>query len=118
MSECLIWTGATKDNGYGVRSVGGVQWYVHCLPWTEVNGRIPNGLMVLHSCDNRACYALDHLRVGTAKETAAVMLARDRHPQHMRPRERCRKGHQDWRTSGKNRKCRTCEREWKESVAC
>lgn len=32
--------------------------------WEAVNGPIPEGLLVLHKCDNPPCYRLDHLFLG------------------------------------------------------
>lgn len=40
----------------------------HRVSWTITNGRIPDGLFILHLCDNTICTRPDHLKVGTHKE--------------------------------------------------
>lgn len=54
--------------------------------WEKAHGPIPEGLQVLHKCDNKLCRRLDHLYLGTPKQNTADMLARDRHGEHMRPK--------------------------------
>lgn len=111
LNKCVLWTGAKNSRGYGHRQINGRTVYVHRLAYEAANGPIPEGMMVLHRCDVRSCHNPEHLYLGTAKQNTADMLARDRQPAHMRPRDRCSKGHDDWRSSGTDRKCRTCERE-------
>lgn len=73
---CIEWTGA-KSNGYGQKWVDGKLWYVHRLVMQRMGHDI-DGAMVLHSCDNPACYRYDHLSLGDAATNAAQMLARGR----------------------------------------
>lgn len=44
------------------------------------NEKIPEGLFVLHSCDNKKCINPEHLRLGTQKENMEDMYSRDRQP--------------------------------------
>lgn len=43
------------------------------------NGPIPNGLWVLHKCDNPACVRVDHLFLGTPTDNVRDCVAKQRH---------------------------------------
>lgn len=77
-SGCIEYDGARHGNGY--RNVGrnGKSWLAHRYAWTLRNGAVPDGLMVLHACDNRACVNVDHLFLGTAKDNTRDMMAKGR----------------------------------------
>ena len=75
---CVLWKRAKVTNGYGVIGINGKQVMTHRYAWERVNGPIPAGLCVLHSCDTPACCAPEHLRVGTHADNTADKMARGR----------------------------------------
>lgn len=80
-SGCLIWLGAKSTQGYGQigrgRSLEGLI-HTHVAAWEIANGRVPDGLYVLHRCDNRPCLEVGHLFLGTHQDNMADMKAKGR----------------------------------------
>lgn len=79
---CWGWLGFVDSKGYGRvnawidgkrRSQGAhrISWFIH-------NGAIPEGMHVLHQCDNPICTRPDHLRLGTHAENMREMAERGR----------------------------------------
>lgn len=63
--ECWVWQGCRIDGKYGRISKDGVRLYTHRVAWELANGPIPEGMFVLHSCDNPPCCRPVHLHLGT-----------------------------------------------------
>lgn len=59
--ECWIWTGS-KVAGYGQLNVDGMPRRAHRLAYELEYGPIPHGVMLDHTCRNRACVRPQHLR--------------------------------------------------------
>ena len=74
---CINWVGH-YDGDYGRIKVDGKKWRVHRLIWTLVRGCIPDGLYVLHSCDNPKCININHLTVGNAQDNMDDKVAKGR----------------------------------------
>ncbi len=67
--ECWEWQGNINDSvGYGVLSFNGKHVYSHRLAHELTNGKIPDGMHILHSCDIPRCCNPALLRIGTPQE--------------------------------------------------
>lgn len=76
--QCWLWTRARHRDGYGQTSFQGKWMAAHRLAYVLTHGEIPEGMHVLHSCDNRACCNPNHMRLGTHHENMRDMVERGR----------------------------------------
>ena len=76
---CWVWMGASYLNGYGVIRINSKSMSAHRIAWKLRNGEIPDGLCVLHRCDNNFCVNHNHLFLGTPKENTEDMIKKGRH---------------------------------------
>jgi len=77
-NECWNWLAAIDAYGYGSATHSGRTRKAHRIAWTIANGPIPEGLWVLHHCDNRKCCNPAHLYVGTNDDNMRDMRERGR----------------------------------------
>jgi hypothetical protein len=63
--DCWLWTGCRNKDGYGLLRYQGVMVTAHVRAWVLTNGRITDGMHVLHHCDNPPCCNPSHLFLGT-----------------------------------------------------
>ena len=92
--ECWGWLGCLDREGYGEIYCKAIPHFkAHKISWLIYFGKsIPNGICVLHKCDNPKCVNPNHLYLGTQKDNAKDREERDRgnrrflygkeHPQH------------------------------------
>lgn len=77
-ASCWLWTACLNPNGYGHLRVDKADWAAHRLSWEIHRGPIPDGLWVLHHCDNPPCINPAHLFLGTCRDNHADMIAKGR----------------------------------------
>lgn len=77
-SGCHEWQSTLHRSGYGKFWLNGRQAYAHRIAWELVNGRAPEGMRVLHRCDNRRCVNPEHLFLGTDRDNVRDMHSKGR----------------------------------------
>jgi hypothetical protein len=75
---CWEWSRTRHSKGYGNASRNNKSIRAHRYAYEIWNGPIPDGMMVLHSCDNPPCCNPDHLRLGTAHDNMMDAIRRGR----------------------------------------
>lgn len=75
---CWVWTRSGFISGYGQFKVKERNLRAHRVAWEVTHGTIPDGLSVLHRCDNRRCCNPAHLWLGTHRQNMADMQRKGR----------------------------------------
>lgn len=79
--KCWPWVGGSLNEGYGCIRLGSSHGRIvlaHRAAWAIANGPIPDGLFVLHHCDNPPCCNPAHLFLGTHQDNMDDMVAKGR----------------------------------------
>jgi hypothetical protein len=78
LTKCVEWSGARSGDGYGAVYIDGKQRAAHRVAWEKAKGVIPDGMWILHRCDNPLCVNPDHLFLGTAKDNTQDCIRKGR----------------------------------------
>ncbi len=79
--DCWLWTSATwGSKGYGFFWVGSKKRsdYAHRVSYLISRGAIPEGRLVMHTCDNPLCVNPAHLELGSIRLNALDAQMKDR----------------------------------------
>lgn len=83
--KCWIWTGGQTGKGYkigkgyGLFRLRAMSIRAHRFAWMITHGKfIPDGILVLHHCDNPPCVRPRHLFLGDKTDNALDMVAKGR----------------------------------------
>lgn len=113
VNGCLEWQPEYKTNGslplskdgkshvgYGLIRYGKKTIPAHRASWIVHKGDIPDGLMVLHMCDNPLCVNIKHLYLGSAQDNVDDKMARSRHHGNLKYSEEIRNEALELRKNG------------------
>lgn len=110
---CWTWAATMDRKGYGLFGLRRGSTHAHRVSYELTVGPIPEGLYVLHKCDNRACVRPDHLFIGTAADNLRDAISKGRF--YKNSDRCCPNGHE---YPEGTRRCRICAkarnaRKWK-----
>lgn len=74
-----LWHGQIQDGGIPGVARSSKLITTHRAAWIVTHGPIPDGLQVLHRCDNPPCCNPAHLFLGTQLDNVSDMNAKRRH---------------------------------------
>ena len=86
LGECWEWDAHIGSDGYGQFWYNGANIHAHRMAWMiRNNSEIPEGMLILHHCDNKRCVNPLHLYLGDYSDNTNDMLERARPEMFGRP---------------------------------
>ena len=76
--ECWEWTAYKDRQGRGMINAGRRPEYASRVAYMLTRGSIPDGLVVMHSCDNPSCVNPGHLSLGTRQDNMSDSVVKGR----------------------------------------
>ena len=68
-----------NNDGYGILLLSNHRSYkAHRFVWEQVNGPIPKGMNICHTCDVPSCCNPEHLFLGTQQDNVTDMINKGR----------------------------------------
>jgi hypothetical protein len=77
-NTCWLWRGCASRKGYGGIQVNGKKLRANRVAFELTYGPIPDGLLVLHTCDVPTCVNPAHLYAGTHAQNMKDEVSRNR----------------------------------------
>ena len=90
--DCWKWI-AHLLKGYGRFRLNNKTWSAHRVSWTLHYGEIPEGMCVLHRCDNPGCVNPEHLFLGTRTDNMKDRDQKGRGSNGNKYKTFCKRGH-------------------------
>ncbi len=79
LSNCWTWMAFVEHTGYGVFKIKfSDNAKAHRFSWFILNGEIPDGMLVLHHCDNPKCVNPSHLFLGDHSDNQRDKISKGR----------------------------------------
>ena len=78
-AECWLWSAGKFADGYGALNYGSHKpGYAHRFSYLLRHGEIPEGAVVMHTCDTPACVNPNHLQAGSQASNIKDAVSRGR----------------------------------------
>ncbi|WEU68275.1 HNH homing endonuclease [Escherichia phage vB_Ec_Tarrare] len=78
MTDCILHTGCTTKGGYGLTHLNGKTMLAHRVAYIKAKGAVPDGMVIMHTCDTPLCVNPEHLKAGTQRENRIDCVTKGR----------------------------------------